>query len=266
MDKETKSLVIMAVAVLTVFGAAYAGIVMYSGTSSPFYTVESGSMMHSDNSKIGIVDTGDMVIIKSPSKAGIVTYAEGHRTGYQKFGSYGDVILYERPGSIAVIHRAIFYAGYNGDGTWDVSSLFGYGGDWDLNGIPGDTLAADDLKSVNGVLSFENFGHTGNKAFAVNLDNLSPKVSGYITMGDNNKEPDQTNGISAGAIDDGRIVGVAAIEVPWLGCIKLILLGNGSERIPGNSVIMLVMSFLLLIASIFVLNFVYERYIKKREE
>jgi len=264
-DKETRSLVIMAAAVLVVFCVAYGGVVMYAGTSSPFYTVESGSMMHSDNSKIGMIDTGDMVIIKNPSKVSIVTYVEGQKTGYKKFGSYGDVILYERPGSVAVIHRAIFHVGYNGDGTWDVSSLYGFGGDWALNGTPGGTLTADGLKAVSGSLAFENFGHTGNKAFSVNLDGLTP-VSGYITMGDNNKEPDQTNGISAGAIDDGRIVGVAAKEVPWLGCIKLMLTGNGSERIPGNSVILLIASFFLLIGSIFAVNFVYERSVKKREE
>jgi signal peptidase len=264
-EKDTRNLLVAAVAVMALFGAAYIGIVIYAGTSSPFYTVESGSMMHSSDSKIGIIDTGDMVIIKNPANVTIVTYVEGHGSGYAKFGSYGDVILYERPGAVSVIHRAILWVGYNADGTRDISQLYGFTGDWYLNGVPGDTVAADDLESAAGELRFENFGHTGSRNFTVALDGLGTK-SGYITMGDNNSEPDQVNGISPSVINEERIVGVAAKEIPWLGCVKLVVSGTKTERMPGNSLIMLALSFIVLIGLIFGLNFVYERFVKKRKE
>jgi len=269
--RENRNLIIAAAAAAVVFVAAYACIALYAGSTSPFYTVESGSMMHSENSKVGIIDTGDMVIVRAASKADIVTYVEGHGSGYKKFGDFGDVILYERPGGAAVIHRALFYVSYNAGGTWDVSSLYGYGGSWYLTGyaggtycyeVPGGTLSADSLKEVRGVLAFENFGYDGKGSFIVNLDVL-PKVSGYITKGDRNQDPDQSNGISGAAVGADRIIGVAGKEVPWLGCIKLFVTGNNADRIPGNSVILLIATFVLIVAAIFAANFIYERYVKK---
>jgi len=265
-EKETRNLVIMAVAVLAVFGAAYACIAVYAGTSSPFYTVESGSMMHSNNSKVGIIDTGDMVIVKNPDNAEIVTYVEGSKTGYARFGDYGDVILYSRAGQTAVIHRAILYVGHNSNGTWDISSLAGYGGEWYINGTDGGTLSADDLKEVNGVLSFRNFGYRALPEITVNLDGLTPKVSGYITMGDNNRDPDQSNGISGAAVSPDRITGVAGKEVPWLGCIKLLFTGTNTDNIPGNSLMLLAASFILIIASVLAVGLFFEKRAEKKKK
>ena len=275
MKKENRNLIVAVAAVAAVFVAAYACIVSYAGSASLFYTVESGSMMHSGNSKVGIIDTGDMVIVRDPSKADIVTYADGHGCGYKKFGDYGDVILYERPGGAPIIHRALFWVSYNNDGTWDISSLYGFGGEWYLTGyaggtycfeVPGGTLSADALKETKGVLSFDNFGYDGKGSFIVNLDNLSPRSSGYITKGDRHADPDQSNGISNGAVGADRVIGIAGKEIPWLGCIKLLLTGNSADRIPGNSVILLIVTFVLLIGCIFAVNLLYERYIKKNRK
>ena len=246
---------------LAVFGAAYIGVAMYAGSSFPFYTVESGSMMHSESSRIGVIDTGDMVVVREPSKVNIVSYVEGHGSGYSKFGGYGDVILYDRPGGTAVIHRAILYLEYAGaDGTgkwWFARGLDSYTGVWSV-----DSVRADG--AISGKLSMSGLGPVGSRSFTIDLDALVP-VSGYLTMGDNNSEPDQINGVSQNALVGGdRILGVAGIEVPWLGVIKLFITGNNTDKIPANSIVMLIVSLIVVILLIVGVNLAYERYAKNK--
>ena len=261
MKNDTKRAVIVAVAVLAVFGATYMSIAAYSGTLSPFYTVESGSMRHSDRSKIGIIDTGDMVIVRDPSKTDIITYVEGHETGYQKFGDYGDVIIYDRPGRTPVIHRVILYLesnddkAENGNITWSIPSLENYKGTWYIDGTPGNP---DDANALEGTLSFENFGYAG-RSFELRLYNLNPG-SGYITMGDANDRPDQESNISQNTlVSRDRILAVAAHEMPWLGCIKLLLTGKNINEIPSNSLPSLITVFVLIFITFIVVNLVLER-------
>ena len=48
--------------------------------------------MHSSDSRIGIIDTGDMLLVKDPDSKDITTYVEGSKSGYRSFGEYGDDI------------------------------------------------------------------------------------------------------------------------------------------------------------------------------
>ena len=97
----------------------------YSGNWPPMVVIESGSMEHDNNSlyaepgytHLGTIDTGDLVIVKEAGKQDIVTYLKGKDTGYEKYGDFGDVIVYYKNGirtyndqSVTpVIHRAMFW-------------------------------------------------------------------------------------------------------------------------------------------------------------
>jgi signal peptidase len=225
--KETRNTLIAAGIVAAVFVTAYASVIMYAGTSTPFYTVESGSMMHSDRSKIGIIDTGDMVLVRDPSKVNITTYVEGHSTGYGKFGDYGDVIIY-KDGSRTIIHRAMAYVEYD-PGT----------NKWTVRGVTG---------TFSGIFECDEF--------SVNLDALT-HGSGYITKGDNNIPNDN------GLVTDNMIIAVAAYEVPWLGCIKLFLTNSGSD-IPMNSVWSLMITIIVIILAVVGASILYDRLTKKK--
>jgi signal peptidase len=212
-------------------------------------------MRHSDRSQIGIIDAGDMVIARDPSKSGIITYMEGHETGYGKFGDYGDVIIYSRPGGVPVIHRAIFYAEYNGDGTWNIPSLADYSGTWYMNGALGSPTSAG---SLSGTLMFDDFGYNG-RTFDIRLDELRP-VSGYLTMGDANGLPDQESSISLRTlIEYDNVIAVAAHEVPWLGAIKMYITGNNIGEIPPNTLPSLVITLILMFSFVLAIGILYER-------
>ena len=262
MKDETRRTIIAVVAVAAVFGVAYVGIIAYAGTSSPFYTVESGSMGHTggSSSQIGIIDAGDMVLARDPSKMNITTYIEGHGSGYNKFGDYGDVIVYDRPGNMPVIHRAILYVEYNGDGTWNIPSLKSYAGVWDINGIPGDHET--DVSALSGVLHFEGFGFSGNKDFTVNLGVLGA-WSGYITMGDANAAPDQMVDISP-LVRPENVMAVAAVEIPWLGAVKMYAAGNNTNEIPSNTLPSLIVAIVLIFLIVIAIGVLYDLIVKKK--
>ncbi|MCL2786203.1 MAG: S26 family signal peptidase [Methanomassiliicoccaceae archaeon] len=247
MKKDTRNTLIAVAAVAAVFVTAYTCVIIYSGSSVPFYTIESGSMMHSDRSKIGVIDTGDMVIIKDPSKVCVVTYIEGHETGYEKFGDHGDVIIYHHPGGRTIIHRAILHLELNSDGsTWSIRGLDEYSGTKTYGGSDG---------AYTGTLTLSGFGYDESKSITVNLDSVAFKAagSGYITMGDRNTMDDGV------LVTDDMVIAVAMHEIPWLGCIKLFLTGTNTDSIPTNSTWSLIIAIALPIILLFTANFLYER-------
>jgi len=88
-------------------------LVAISGLWPPVAVVESDSMAPQ-------LEEGDLVLLVEPDRyggegadrAGIVTRAAGNRTGYERFGEPGDVIVYrpnERTNRIPIIHRAEFH-------------------------------------------------------------------------------------------------------------------------------------------------------------
>lgn len=250
-------IIVAVITVLVVLGF-YCALYSASGMDSPYTTVTSQSMQHDNESAIGIIDTGDMVIVKSVEKTTITSYVSGSQTGYSKFGEYGDVIIYDRGvDQNPVIHRAILWLDYNGDGTWSAPSLAKFK-DWHCIDSYGYTVT--DYTKLNGKLTLENIGY-GNKNPYIDLDMLTEYQphGGYLTMGDNaqtNNNFDQQSGIAInGLISKDQIKSVAWIEIPWLGCIKLINEGkstivdaNAPNSIPCLAVtiagiIMLIISF-----------------------
>jgi len=266
--------IVAGVVIISIFG----GISMASGVN-PFQTVvESKSMQHGPESRIGVIDTGDVVILKNKDKVDIQTYVDGYHTGHKTFGMYGDVIIYERvqePGAKQlnpVIHRAILWLEYNYDGTWRAPSLehYPYGTHWECKD---GSVEKSNYMALSGELVFKGLGHAGNKAPRVLLSALLGEkgdwaTSGYLTMGDNNDGMDQPSNITGvnGLIPKDRIKSVAWFEVPWVGAIKMELNGQGAALrayVP-NTWGCLIAAIMLVLFSLVAVSFIFDlRYYKK---
>lgn len=278
MNGAVRQYLTAAAAVITVVAVIVGGLALYSGMYPPFSVVNSGSMQHSDDSSIGTIDTGDMVIVQSPDKKDIVTYVEGSVSGYSKFGEYGDVIIYQE-GNRSIIHRAMLELTLESSSiihqTWYVPSLTGYD-DWDIVDSNGQSIKnilhwnADDglltiyATDMSSRLVLMNVGYSDAEC-SVNLWNLGSKMSdgesGYLTKGDNgetNSNFDQSTGITDSLITDDRIEAIAGIEIPWLGSVKMLVSGNGGD-IPANSIVCLSVSIVVIIALIFAISWFFEK-------
>ncbi len=262
MNKDLRDVLIVVGITAIIIIAAVSALFIYSGMNSPLTIVESKSMQHSENmSQLGVIDTGDMVVMVDPSKTSITTYVEGSQNGYQKFGDYGDVIIYNRnDGRNPVIHRAIIWLDHNDDGTWSAPSLKNFSKErWNVtNG---------DYNSMSGTLTINGLGWRHLSA-SINLNSLKPH-SGYLTNGDNNNYSgtstyfDQSTSIAdtIGPIEKNNIKAVAGIELPWLGCVKLYLSNTNVNMIPVNSIpclfIMIIDIIMFFVTLSVILNYFY---------
>lgn len=262
MNKENRDLIISVGVVLVIVVGAYAALVLYTGFTSPFSVVMSQSMQDDPNqSEIGSIDTGDVVITMSPDKADIQGYIEGTYTGYKSFGDYGSVIIYDRGNNQnPVIHRAILWLEYvgteevtyvdssNGIVTrlvpvWSAPSLATYDGSWYYIDHSGTKVTGNafNWNHITGTLGFEDLTKT-EKDVEVNLDRVGNQ-SGFLTMGDNigNYYFDQTS-IVGHLVSEDDIKSVPIFEIPWIGALKILLKNNGQnlEHVP-NSLPSLVM-------------------------
>lgn len=251
MDKENKTLIITVVVIVVLIACCFGGIKMYSGLDSSLTVVTSGSMEHGDDSQIGPIDTGDMVVLRNKN-SGITTFVDGCKSGYQKFGEYGDVIVYNRVGQNPVIHRAVLWIDYVG-GHFSAPSLKNY--DSNLYNVDGswDNFTTLELKMPN----WEKGSGTGEWVF-YEIDLSSMNGSGYLTKGDSNPCFDQSGGIADELITVDGIRAVAGFELPWLGLIKLGIDGNTGSITQSNSWACLLFLFLDFIALVFVVPIVIE--------
>lgn len=247
---------IITISIIGIVVILFLGIVYFvkenSGVNPPFTVVESQSMQHNDNqSEIGIIDTGDMIYVQSPDNCDIITYVEGYKTGYKSFGDYGSVIVYKRDTGNPVIHRAIVYLEKVGL-KWNIESLNGYSGIWDIDGT-------NEYMNVSGTLSMTFDNDYKPRTCTINLDSLTQ--SGYLTLGDNNNDFDQDTGVMHGKpISRDMIKSVAQVEIPWLGCLKLMM--NGKEdRIDAhasNSIEYLEISFITIILIVISISYIFD--------
>jgi len=245
MEKDTRNALIIFAILIAVMLSAFVGVDLKSGLDHPQTTVNSQSMQHGVGSQLGIIDTGDIIILMNSSKVEINSFVDGYKNGFTSFGDYGHVIIYERgSGQNPVIHRAILWLDYNDDHTWSAPSLEGYPSTLWFNGNNTDYMA------LSGTLILYNMGHR-NISCNINLDKLatdSPS-SGYITMGDNNTAFDQGGGVMGKLISNDIIKSVAWIEIPWLGSINMTLNGKGAiinEQVP-NSIPCIAVVFITVI-------------------
>jgi len=171
------------------------GLILFavSGVWPPMVAVESGSMEPN-------MEVGDLVLVTEPGRfapdaagndIGVVTHKAGVAAGYRTFGSYGSVVIFQPPGRTAspIIHRAMFH-----------------------------------------VEEGENWYERGDERYhsAADCDELRhcpAPHDGFITLGDNNGEYDQANGL-APPVKADWVTGVARLRVPYLGYVRLIATGQ----------------------------------------
>lgn len=260
MDKDTRDTVIVIVVAIAIFGGAFGAINIGSGLNQAFTVVESQSMQHDRESQIGIIDTGDMVIVKNKEYLEVQSYVEGYISGYSSFGEYGNVIIYDRGTNLnPVIHRAILWMDYNGDGTWSAPSLKDYPSHlWT-------SASGSDYNRISGVFTMFDLGY-GKKTVSIDMNKIASEEphSGYLTMGDNvrtNYTFDQGSiaGVP-GLITYEKIKSVAWLEIPWVGAVKLILNGKStivSDEVP-NSIPCLAVSVITMISIMTGMSFAYD--------
>ncbi len=225
------------------------GLWIYAGTWPPVVVVESGSMMHSDDSSFGVIDTGDIVVVKSvDSRSDVKSFVEGEKEGYETYSDYGDVIVYRPYGRndvTPVIHRAMLWIDVNKSDpdawTFDIPSL--------------DIYALSEITD-----ELEEYG----------LGHYSPamaKHSGFITKGDNNfdnsdnpvADQNEQYPICRQPIKVDWIEGVARGEIPWFGLIKLWATDTLEGEAPQTSVTGLSISILVLVVVPILWDYMAER-------
>lgn len=220
----------------------------YTGLWPPLVVVESESMMHSEEnvSYIGVIDTGDLVLVKSvDSVSDIETYVDGCRSGHKTYGDYGDVIVYKVNGndlSTPIIHRAIIYLEANEDGnSFRSESLRHLDADKWSTSDPSDTW--DHLTSVLRIYE------VGFQSETVTIDtNRLTVSSGFITKGDHNDYIDQDTMVRNTPVRLSWVVGEARGEIPWFGLLKLWFTDSLKSDAPENSVrnLWIAMAFIVI--------------------
>ena len=241
--------------VIGVVGGIALALYLICGTWPAVVTIESGSM-------IPHMNIGDLVVVVEKDRFGALqTWDDGKVSGYQKFGDYGDVIIY-RPNGFTdfwasvgilplskqhpIIHRAVTLtkAGdpvplyinlYRGSVTpagyipltIDGTTAGGYR--IFTNGTRDNyTRSAADITMTN--TPFGNFVLPAgtiirNYGYVWNTSNVTDH-DGYITKGDNNNFSDQGSlGFTAtGTVEPVKkewVVGKALFAIPYIGLLPL---------------------------------------------
>jgi len=229
-----------------------------------YSVIMSSSLQHdNDQSQLGVLDTGDIAMTVGPDSVEIQSYVKGTTTGYRSFGDYGSIITYERGSNEnPVIHRAIVWLTYNGNGTWSSTELADYQGDWYC---PGCTY-----HNLQGILTFTDITQS-HKRVEINLDSLG-RQSGFLTMGDNpvtNPNFDQS-GLISHPVSMSEIKSVAMYEIPWLGVVKVYMTPEKKqylEHVP-NSIYSMIMLYSMIAILIYCCDVfhIYDDTRKKRRE
>ena len=243
----------------------------YTGLWPPLVVVESESMMHSDDntSYIGVIDTGDMVLVKDVDDEGdIITYVEGFSTGHRTYGDFGDVIVYNKMGDTAatpIIHRAVLYLVANTDGeSYSCEALADLPPDkWSL-GYPSDTW-----DHITGSILLYHYGYrdvtvTIPVSDILDAFRFGSPPSGFITRGDHNSWIDQRYRESSSPVDPSWVVGKARGELPWFGLLKLWISDTLKSEAPDNSVRNLWISMILIVVSPIILDVFLTYRVRKR--
>lgn len=260
-----KEVAVAALAVGIIMGGLYA----YSGVWPPMVVVESGSMMHSDTeSKLGVIDTGDMVFVKAvKSHEKVVTYMDGRENNLNNYGDAGNVIVYRPYGDaskVPIIHRAVAWVEVN---------------DTKAQALPGGAVDYDNITfdvprlGLSGVYNFTipSYGYTEIDLTVYLLPILryhqwagTVPHDGYVTAGDHNIAKhhgyDQlVPSICADLVAEEWVIGVAFGEIPWFGLLKLALSGGAGGDVPSNSWYMLGLTVFVVLAVPFSIDYFYPR-------
>lgn len=248
MDKEHKSTLKAIIAIPVVIALIFVALFAYSGIWPPLVVVDSESMQHGEESSIGTIDTGDIVIIKkTDSFEDITTYVEGLSTGYKTYSGYGDVIIYNSEYlNKSIIHRAIIKLEYDeSTNTFSAPSLK------DINENLWEADGGHSYSGLKNEIIIKNVSYTDSGEIIINLKNIlfdmgSDPHGGIVTMGDGNSRIDQNSGISD-LVEEKDISGKARGEIPWFGIVNLLANGHDLSDIPQNSKTDFVIALVLII-------------------
>jgi len=238
---------------LVVVGVIILGLWAYSGIWPPLVVIESPSMQHSSTrSYIGVIDTGDLVIVKKvPGSDSIRPYLESLPSGYQTYSEYGDVVIYHplgNEGITPIIHRALCWVDYNvTGGGYDVPGLQDVPSSmWTVSSGPKVWYNIHSTLTLNGI-GYNSVPVIIDFAIIKSHSGASPQ-GGFITLGDNNHGiVDQMTSICPQPVQGAWVEGVARGEIPWFGLLKLWISGPAPASVPENSKTNLFISLALII-------------------
>lgn len=227
----------------------------FSNASGETIRIESDSMSHGPEPSKEALDYGDVVeIVKINSRNDIVTYVQGKERGYKKFGSYGDVIIYDKNGvtkDFLVTHRAVIWIEYNTSASNRDPFLKNYG-----------TFDIPSMKLFNVTRFFINdyFPNDFNLSIDINVIlrnfreyNVEPH-SGFLTKGDNNIQCDQLSDLR-----DSRGKPIEPVKIEW---IK----GRAEKPWFQNIYILIVIILLAIIIIAIIILIIYFRSKKKKKK
>ncbi len=252
------------VTIIIILGALV-GLTVYSGMFPPVSVVESGSMQHSPDWQFGVINTGDIVVVKKISSPvnDITTYVQGRTANFSTYGDYGNVILYHDANGMVIIHRAMFYLSWsNGHPV--------------IQGYANQSWIT--VTSTYVLLKDVGFTHRN----LIVLLNGMQNESGYITMGDHNLAisnvwvgnlsayiaADENVNIMTHPVTQSAVVGVAQGQIPWLGLVKLNIMRLQGDwpyynDVPYHSYEYLAVSLAIIAVAVF---FPYDRVIHSKNK
>lgn len=251
---------------------------LFAGVWPPMVVIESSSMMHGEDSQVGVIDTGDLTLVqKVDDRSDIVTYVEATcRTdpnyGLKDYGDFGNVIVYRKNGKAEtpVIHRAIAWIEYNASASNPSSRI--YRGDIPDIGIYNVSeyyLNVTSYRSGN-YLKQERLVIQISAILAASASSSTPH-SGFVTKGDHNiPYVDQwvlylQGGVRVEPVKLEWIVGKAQGELPWFGLFKLWITGHDSRAFPPSSVQNLIVTVIILVVVPIAMDYIIARWKKKKE-
>ncbi len=194
---------------------------------TPFFIVESGSMMHPDApfGRLGTVDPGDVVVIEKVENPGDVQTFYGPGKG-RTAGARGDVLVFvpsstkENPVPQPVVHRAVAYL------------------ERDIIQVPNPNPAPGGSATVSVPrFTVQEFGIYDARSVTIpelGLYNYQPDRSGFLTRGDNprtNDLADQALGVTVNPIEHDRVLGRVAHTVPYVGLSRIALMGQDPSQL-----------------------------------
>jgi signal peptidase len=233
---------------------------LYSGVWPPMVVIESQSMMHGEDSRIGVIDTGDLTLVKKvDDRSDIITYIEATcRTspnyGFMTYGDYGNVIIYRKNGMFEtpVIHRVIAWIEYNASASDPARGV--YKGD-----LPDIGIYNISEYNVPGIRCYY-LGYRSGTPFVIHLSAIFTNMArysaphgGFVTHGDHNipwvdqEVLQDNNGRKVEPVRLDWVVGRAEGELPWFGLFKLWITGHPTQTFPKSSVQDLIITIIVLV-------------------
>ena len=280
----------------------YGSLVLMTGSSPPMVVVESQSMMADDESHVGIIDPGDILLVTDPEKRSVVTYAEAVESGgqyhdYSTHGMPGDVIIYKKNGGndTPVIHRAILFAAANETTALESNGTCNEGELDELfvasDGSIGACILTWDVKGTSimnvSSISINLTGYSCLPHGYLMIQDWIPEHEGFLTSGDNPRTNgctiDQLTATGYGgsgphyfglrdefgnpvtAVRTQWVSGLAGPEVPWFGIVKLAA-SNNSSQVTSDAWTSLIVAVVILLSSVMIIEKVMTRIIASSPE